>query len=92
MQRAGLITSNRWLHWLVLAIGCLLATGPAHAEKRVALVIGNSAYSHARPLVNPGNDAKLMPDLSAAVDVDMTTEKAGTSSGQSTGSGVGGGS
>jgi multidrug resistance efflux pump len=39
-----------------------------------------------------GNDPKLMPDLSAAVDVDMTKENAGTSSGRSTGSGVGGGS
>jgi tetratricopeptide (TPR) repeat protein len=34
----------------------------AHAEKRVALVIGNSAYTHARALPNPVNDAKLMSD------------------------------
>ena len=45
------------------ALLLLAATGSAaHAEKRVALVIGNSAYSHARPLANPGNDAKLMSD------------------------------
>ena len=65
MQRAGLITSNRWLHWLVLAIGCLLATGPAHAEKRVALVIGNSAYQTIAPLDNPRNDARLMAETKA---------------------------
>jgi uncharacterized caspase-like protein len=34
----------------------------AHAEKRVALVIGNSAYTHARALPNPDNNAKLMSD------------------------------
>jgi uncharacterized caspase-like protein len=28
----------------------------AHAEKRVALVIGNAAYKHARELTNPKND------------------------------------
>jgi len=32
----------------------------AFAEKRVALVIGNSAYKNVAPLDNPKNDAKLM--------------------------------
>jgi hypothetical protein len=35
---------------------------PAHAEKRVALVIGNSAYRSVAPLPNPASDAKLMSD------------------------------
>src|SRR3984957_4238693 len=34
----------------------------AHAEKRVALVIGNSAYRSAPTLPNPSADAKLMSD------------------------------
>ena len=34
----------------------------AHAEKRVALVIGNSAYRSAPALPNPAADAKLMSD------------------------------
>jgi hypothetical protein len=34
----------------------------AHAEKRVALVIGNSAYQTVPKLPNPDNDAKLMSD------------------------------
>src|ERR1700744_754045 len=34
----------------------------AHAEKRVALVIGNSAYQTVPRLPNPDNDAKLMSD------------------------------
>ena len=35
-------------------IGC----GSAHAEKRVALVIGNSAYKNVSALPNPNRDAK----------------------------------
>jgi uncharacterized caspase-like protein len=37
-----------------------LAGTTALAEKRVALVIGNSAYKNVAPLDNPKNDAKLM--------------------------------
>jgi hypothetical protein len=36
--------------------------GSAHAEKRVALVIGNSAYRAVPALPNPAADAKLMSD------------------------------
>jgi uncharacterized caspase-like protein len=39
-------------------VAALLAvSGPAAAEKRVALVIGNSAYQHTASLKNPSNDA-----------------------------------
>lgn len=43
-----------------------LALGPivAQAEKRVALVVGNSAYQHTAPLENPKNDAA---DMAAAL-------------------------
>lgn len=37
-----------------------LACGPAHADRRVALVIGNSAYKSAPKLGNPVNDATLV--------------------------------
>ncbi|WP_026202307.1 caspase family protein [Bradyrhizobium sp. WSM2793] len=40
----------------VLCLGC----GSAHAEKRVALVIGNSAYKSVPRLTNPVNDASLV--------------------------------
>ena len=43
--------------WLTIA----LAT-PAAAEKRVALVIGNSAYQNVTRLDNPRNDAALMAE------------------------------
>src|SRR5215470_9362614 len=44
----------------VLIVGTFamwLACGSAHAEKRIALVIGNSAYKHASKLLNPVSDA-----------------------------------
>jgi uncharacterized caspase-like protein len=44
----------------VAAAALLLTALPAAAQKRVALVIGNSAYVHATPLANPVNDAADM--------------------------------
>ncbi|MBR1162476.1 caspase family protein [Bradyrhizobium elkanii] len=38
-------------------IGCVAASIPAFAERRVALVIGNSAYRNTVQLPNPRNDA-----------------------------------
>jgi uncharacterized caspase-like protein len=46
----------------LLVLGGAPAT--AAAQGRVALVIGNSAYRHAAPLANPGNDAA---DMAAAL-------------------------
>jgi len=43
---------------LILAVG--LGCGPAMAEKRVALVMGNSAYKNVARLANPANDAALV--------------------------------
>ncbi|MHC2775696.1 putative caspase-like protein [Bradyrhizobium liaoningense] len=43
---------------LIVAMG--LACGPAHADRRVALVIGNSAYKSVPRLANPANDAGLI--------------------------------
>ena len=40
----------------------LLAIGPAAAEKRIALVVGNSAYQNITRLDNPRNDATLMAE------------------------------
>ena len=42
--------------WLVL----LCTNVPSYAGKRIALVIGNSAYKNISPLDNPKNDAELM--------------------------------
>lgn len=49
------------IRMLVSAVCALvLQMGPALAEKRVALVIGNAAYVHANKLANPKNDATDM--------------------------------
>jgi Caspase domain len=40
-----------------LVISPLGAPGSAHAQNRIALVIGNSAYSNVSALANPANDA-----------------------------------
>jgi uncharacterized caspase-like protein len=45
---------------ILLAAAVFLSTEPASAQKRVALIIGNSAYQNAPQLANPVNDAALM--------------------------------
>jgi uncharacterized caspase-like protein len=42
-----------------------LGVAPGHAEKRVALVIGNGAYRNSSQLPNPANDAR---DVAAALN------------------------
>ncbi|UPJ46302.1 caspase family protein [Bradyrhizobium sp. 200] len=49
--------SQKLFRWAVAAAAFLLAGGPAFAEKRVALVLGNSAYQNVAPLANPVNDS-----------------------------------
>src|SRR4051794_27955747 len=56
---------------LFLVLAALVAT--AHAEKRVALVIGNSAYRSAAPLPNPLNDAKAVAETFKAARFDTVT-------------------
>ncbi|MEI2296810.1 caspase family protein [Ensifer sp. MJa1] len=45
---------------IALSVLLVLCASQALAERRVALVIGNSAYQHVAPLPNPGNDAADM--------------------------------
>lgn len=45
-----------------IGLAALLLCSPAAAQKRVALVIGNSAYVHAGALANPVNDANAVAD------------------------------
>ncbi|QPF83496.1 caspase family protein [Bradyrhizobium genosp. L] len=53
---------NSLLSRLIVAAFVLCVGGAAHAEKRVALVVGNSAYRDAPNLPNPAADAKLMAE------------------------------
>ena len=49
--------------WVVAAfLLCAGLSSPVHAERRVALVIGNSAYQTVPALPNPAADAKLMAE------------------------------
>jgi len=52
------------MRWTILAAGLLavLFAPPAVAEKRVALVVGNSAYQNVSRLENPKSDALLVAD------------------------------
>jgi hypothetical protein len=58
--RAPIGIMSRWIVAAVLL--CAGMSSAAHAEKRVALVIGNSAYQTVPKLPNPDSDAKLMSD------------------------------
>jgi uncharacterized caspase-like protein len=49
---------------LAIAAAALACMAPAAAQKRVALVVGNGAYSNAAALANPANDAS---DMAAAM-------------------------
>lgn len=49
----------------------LLTATPASAAKRVALVVGNSAYAHAGTLRNPANDAKAVADALEKLGFDV---------------------
>jgi hypothetical protein len=62
----GNIVARLAICWLIL-ISVLLAAGTAKAEKRVALVIGNSSYQYISKLDNPSNDARLVADTLRAV-------------------------
>ncbi len=63
------------MFWPRLLIGglvaLLMATG-ALAERRVALVIGNAAYTQASRLANPANDARLMAETLERVGFEVT--------------------
>lgn len=52
----------RKIVWGLVVAGWCIATCPAFAEKRVALVIGNSSYDKVARLPNPANDAALVAD------------------------------
>ena len=52
-----------------------LAVGDARAEKRVALVIGNSSYQNASQLANPGKDANAISELFRKAGFDVVETK-----------------
>ncbi|MBR0793188.1 caspase family protein [Bradyrhizobium manausense] len=49
--------------WFSLFVSIWLTCGTAHAERRIALVMGNSAYKSVPKLSNPANDAALVGSM-----------------------------
>ena len=56
------LAAPKRLAWLMLGLWVALAGAAAAAERRVALVIGNSAYQNVPALENPVRDARAMTD------------------------------
>ncbi len=63
MRRRLAVLAGRWLGIAIAAI--VIAAGEARADKRVALVVGNSAYQKVPALLNPLNDAG---DITASLE------------------------
>lgn len=68
----GLVLKAAKLIGVFLLLGAGSVT-PAVAAKRVALVIGNSAYEHSTPLNNPKNDATAMAETLSRLGFEVTT-------------------
>jgi uncharacterized caspase-like protein len=70
----------KWLTFHVAGIICalcfaMLSGGAALAERRVALVIGNSVYQHAENLPNTINDADAIAAMLRAAGFDVVDER-----------------
>ncbi|MEQ1854666.1 MAG: caspase family protein, partial [Chthoniobacteraceae bacterium] len=79
MTSSRLTRGRKWMRWAKRSLGLpmllLLVVGgaaPAWAERRVALIIGNSAYQHTPRLINPANDADLIADQRRKVGFEVT--------------------
>src|SRR5436309_14633188 len=79
MKRRGsvMINSPGFARWsgFFLAAALLLVCEPAWAGKRVALIIGNSAYQNVPALSNPTNDGALMEATLKAVGFDLVDSR-----------------
>jgi hypothetical protein len=62
---------NRLAVIFVIAVGLTASGGAASAEKRVALVIGNSSYTNTTPLRTPVNDAVDIASALARLGFDV---------------------
>jgi uncharacterized caspase-like protein len=58
---------------ILVTIWPSLAMTESQGKRRIALVIGNSAYEHVPRLVNPGNDARLIASTLRTVGISTVT-------------------
>jgi formylglycine-generating enzyme required for sulfatase activity len=63
----GIVHRGLGIAFVAITAAIIGTTIPALAEKRVALIVGNSAYKHVTRLENPANDAKLMAETLRAL-------------------------
>lgn len=61
--------------FIATVLACCCASGTALAGKRVALVIGNSAYQNVNALANPANDAAAMADMLRKASFDVVDSR-----------------
>ncbi|MBR1170082.1 caspase family protein [Bradyrhizobium sp. DASA03005] len=61
--------------FVLLIVAIWVGAGPALAEKRVALVMGNSAYTNVARLANPANDAALVGGMFRKAGFDIVDIK-----------------
>jgi len=71
-QIVGTSQVARWIECLVFAFALALIGTPAKADKRVALVVGNSSYRNLTPLDNPRNDASLMAETLRSIGFELS--------------------
>ena len=57
----------------LVALALLVTLTAANAERRVALVLGNSQYQHAPPLANPVHDAEAMAERLKNLDFEVVS-------------------
>jgi formylglycine-generating enzyme required for sulfatase activity len=63
----GIVHRGLGIAFAAITAAIIATTIPALAEKRVALIVGNSGYKHVTRLENPANDARLMAETLRAL-------------------------
>ena len=66
---------GRLAAFVAIVLACCCASDAALAGKRIALVVGNSAYQNVNPLANPANDAAAMAEMFRKARFDMVDSR-----------------
>jgi uncharacterized caspase-like protein len=76
-QTVGISRVARWIEYIAFALALAFLMGsPAKADKRVALVVGNSSYRNITQLDNPRNDASLMAETLRSIGFELVGGRA----------------
>src|SRR6476660_3594926 len=76
-QTVSISQVARWIECLVFALALAFLIGsPAKADKRVALVVGNSSYRNITRLDNPRNDASLIAETLRSIGFELVGGRA----------------